>query len=148
MSAQTHTDWSTHSTADGTVEVGDYVSFTKPISDDDVQQFAEISGDTNPLHLDAEHAAETMFDGRIVHGMAVASTISAALARLPGTVIYLSQDLEFHNPVRIGERVTASVEVAEALGDDQYRVTTHAEDADGETVIVGEATVLIREVSG
>ncbi|MBX0295861.1 MaoC family dehydratase [Haloarcula nitratireducens] len=125
--------------------VGDRVEFTKTISDDDVRQFAAASGDTNPLHLDDEFAEQTRFRGRIAHGTLVGSLISAGLARLPGLTIYLSQDLEFHNPVRIGDRLTAECEIVEDLGDEQYRLTTRVK-SDDEVVIDGEAVVLIDEL--
>jgi len=124
--------------------VGDRVEFTKTISDEDVKAFAAASGDTNPLHLDDEYAETTRFRGRIAHGTLVGGLISAALARLPGLVVYLSQDLEFHNPVRIGDRVTAECEIVEDLGNKQYRLTTQVKDEE-ETVIDGEAVVLIDE---
>ncbi|MDS0260353.1 MaoC family dehydratase [Haloarcula sp. S1CR25-12] len=125
--------------------VGDRIEFTKTISDNDVRQFAAASGDTNPLHLDDEFAEQTRFRGRIAHGTLVGSLISAALARLPGLTIYLSQDLEFHNPVRIGDRLTAECEIVEDLGDEQYRLTTRVRE-DDTVVIDGEAVVLIDEL--
>ena len=125
--------------------VGDSVEFTKTISDQDVKSFAAASGDTNPLHLDDDFASKTRFRGRIAHGTLVGGLISAALARLPGLTIYLSQDLEFHNPVRLGDRLTAECEVVEDLGDDQYRLTTRVVD-DGNTIIDGEAVVLVDEL--
>jgi len=127
----------------GNLGVGDRIEFTKTISDDDVRQFAAASGDTNPLHLDDEFAEQTRFRGRIAHGTLVGSLISAALARLPGLTIYLSQNLEFLAPVEIGDRVTAECSIAEDLGNNQYRLTTTVTDDDGETVIDGEAVVLI-----
>lgn len=127
--------------------VGDRVSFTKRISENDVRQFAAASGDTNPLHMDDDFAEKTRFGGRIVHGTLVGGLISAALARLPGLIIYLSQDLEFHNPVRIGDRLTADCEIVEDLGHDQYRLSTTITNADGgDTIIDGEAVVLIDEL--
>jgi len=125
--------------------VGDRIEFSKTITDDDVTSFAAASGDTNPLHLDDEYASQTRFRGRIAHGTLVGGLISAALARLPGLVVYLSQDLEFHNPVRIGDRCTAECEIVEDLGNDQYRLTTTVYD-DGETVVDGEAVVLIDDL--
>jgi len=128
----------------GQLGVGDRVEFTKTILEDDIQAFAAASGDTNPLHLDDEFASKTRFKGRIAHGTLVGGLISAALARLPGLTIYLSQDLEFHNPVRVGDRLTAVCEIVEDLGDDQYRLTTRVRD--GDTVIIdGEAVVLVDE---
>lgn len=122
--------------------VGDVVRFTKPVSAADVERFAAASGDTNPLHLDEEWAGETRFDGRIVHGTLVSGLISAALARLPGNVVYLSQQVEFRAPVPVGEEVTAVVEVIEDLGEDRFRLRTTV--ASGDTqVIEGEAVVLV-----
>lgn len=153
-------------TGDG-LAVGDYVRFTKTLTDRDVDRFAAATGDTNPLHLDREWAQETRFDGRIVHGTLAAGLISAALARFPGNVIYLSQDVEFQAPVRLGDRLTADVEVVEDLGDDRYRLRTRvrrpadpgaetrgksaeSEETDGRTepertIIDGEAVVLIED---
>lgn len=131
---------------DGTISVGDSIQFSKTLTEEDVVQFATASGDTNPIHLDAEVAEETRFDGRIVHGTLVSGLISAALARLPGDVIYLSQDTKFLGPIRIGDRATALVEVAEDLGGDRYRLTTQVLDDEEETAIDGEATVLIDDL--
>ena len=102
-------EWHAETTAEdpGDLGVGDRFEFTKTITDGDIRRFAAASGDTNPLHLDDAFASETRFRGRIAHGTLVGGLISAALARVPGLVIYLSQDLEFHNPVRIDDRVTA-----------------------------------------
>ncbi|MFB6184656.1 MAG: MaoC family dehydratase [Haloarculaceae archaeon] len=127
--------------------VGDRVAFSKTITDDDIHRFALASGDTNPLHLDDDFAEQTRFRGRIAHGTLVGGLISAALARLPGLTIYLSQDLEFHNPVRIDDRVDAVCEIVEDLGDDQYRLTTRVYDETRDEVIIdGEAVVLIDEL--
>lgn len=126
--------------------VGDYVRFTKAIENTDVSAFAQVSGDSNRLHLGDEFAEATQFEGRIAHGTLVAGTISAALARLPGLTVYLSQDLEFHAPVEIGETVTAACEIVEELGDTRYRLHTTVETADGDTVIDGEAVVVISEL--
>lgn len=126
------------------ISVGDTVRFTKTLSDDDVTAFAAASGDTNRLHLEEDFAAASRFGGRIVHGTLVAGLISAALARIPGLTIYLSQDLEFLGPVEIGSSVTAETEVLEDLGDDKYRLRTDVMKTESdETVIEGEAVVLI-----
>ncbi|WP_254841439.1 MaoC family dehydratase [Natronomonas marina] len=135
-------EWTSEVHVDGEPTVGDTVRFSKTLSEDDVDRFAAASGDTNPLHLDEEWAEETRFEGRIVHGTLVAGLISAALARFPGNVVYLSQDLEFRAPVRIGDRVTAEVTIVEALGDDRYRLRTVVDGGDTR-IIDGEAVVLI-----
>ena len=140
-------EWHTELTADtpGDLAVGDRFEFTKTITDGDVKRFAASSGDTNPLHLDGEFAEETRFKGRIAHGTLVGGLISAALARVPGMVIYLSQDLEFHNPVRIDDRVTAECEIVEDLGNNQYRLNTRV--LNGEDVAIdGEAVIMVDDL--
>lgn len=146
--AEDRPEWSVSVDVDARADigVGTTVEFTKTLSEADVAGFAAASGDTNPLHLDESFAERTRFGGRIVHGTLVGGLISAALARLPGVVIYLSQDLEFSRPVRIGDRVTARIEVVEDLGDDKYRLETTVVDGD-ETLVDGDAVVLVEELS-
>lgn len=131
---------------DVALEVGDRSHVATTIDDEDVRQFAETSGDRNPLHLDDTYARNTRFDGRIAHGMLVAGTISKAIAELPttGTVAYLGQNLEFKGPVSIGAIVNATAEVTEDLGGGMYRLETRVQ-ADGEEVIGGGATILVDE---
>jgi acyl dehydratase/CBS domain-containing protein len=124
------------------IDVGDVVRFSKELSASDVETFAEASGDTNRLHLDAEYASGTRFGRRIAHGTLAAGLISAALARLPGLIVYLSQDTSYLGPVGLGDRVTAVCEVVEDLGNERYRLTTSVVTDDGEQVIDGEAVVL------
>jgi len=121
--------------------VGDTAESAVTVTEETIEAYADLSGDHNPIHEDPEYASETMFSGRIAHGMLSAGPISAALADLPGDVIYLSQDLGFENPVYPGDTVTATVEVVEDLGGDRIRVDTTAETDDG-TVVSGEAVVL------
>lgn len=127
------------------LRIGHVVTHSKRLTAADVRAFARASGDENPLHLVEAYARESRFGERIVHGMLVAGVISAALSKLPGLVVYLSQDLRFLGPVEIGDRVTAECEVLEPLGDDRYRLHTRVTTADGETVVDGEAVVLIDE---
>ena len=144
-----NTDWKFDRTVDNPthISVGDVVTFEKTLSEEDVLAFAHVSGDTNRLHLDDEFAAKTRFGERIAHGTLVSGLISAALARLPGLTIYLSQDLEFRAPVAIGDRVSARVEIVEDLGNDQYRLETEIRDEDDDTTVIGgEAVVLIDEL--
>ncbi|WP_254546115.1 CBS domain-containing protein [Halomarina pelagica] len=134
----------THTRENGApVGVGDTVRFSKELSETDVRSFAQSSGDTNRLHLDDEFARETRFGRRIAHGTLVSGVISAALARIPGLTIYLSQDLRFLAPVDVGETVTAVCEVVEDLGGDRFRLMTAVYDEDGERVVDGEAIVLV-----
>ncbi|MEF8775775.1 MAG: CBS domain-containing protein [Haloarculaceae archaeon] len=142
-------DWEfeSHGTANG-IDVGDAVTFAKTITEEDVELFGEISGDTNRVHLDPEFAADTRFGRQIAHGSLVGSAISAALARLPGVIIYLSQQLRYTAPVDLDERVTARCEVVEDLGGGRFRLATDVEGEDGETVIEGEAMVLAEPHGG
>ncbi|MEF8784628.1 MAG: CBS domain-containing protein [Haloarculaceae archaeon] len=124
------------------IDVGDTVRFTKTISAADVEAFAEASGDTNRLHMDEEFAAKTRFGERIAHGTLVVGIVSSALARLPGMIIYLSQDVSYLGPVPLGEEVTAECEVVENIGNNRFRLSTKVIRSDGEAVIDGEAAVI------
>jgi len=138
-------DWSFEHEGDGEVSVGDVVRFRKELSEADVETFAEATGDTNRLHLEEEFAARSRFGGRIAHGVLTAGVISAALARLPGLTVYLSQDLRFLGPVRTGGAVTAVCEVVEDLGKNKFELTTTVYDDDDEVVVDGEAVVTMSE---
>jgi 3-hydroxybutyryl-CoA dehydratase len=127
------------------MDIGDSFSRQKTFTDDDVRQFAAITGDTNPLHLDDEYAATTQFKRRIVHGMLSASIISALLANDfpgPGT-IYLGQQLKFKRPVFIGDTITCTATVRE-FNEPRRIMTldTVCTNQDGTIVLEGEATVI------
>ncbi|HEU0300868.1 MAG TPA: MaoC family dehydratase [Longimicrobium sp.] len=126
------------------IAVGQSAEFTKTVTEADVVLFAGITGDLNPAHVDQAWAEASRFGGRIAHGMLSASFISTVLAmKLPGPgTIYLSQTLRFTAPVRIGETVTARVEVAEVMPKRRVRLTTTVTKHDGTPVIEGEAVVL------
>ncbi|MBX0304630.1 CBS domain-containing protein [Halomicroarcula sp. F24A] len=136
-------DWEfdSYGVADG-IDVGDHVRFSKTLSENDIERFAEVSGDTNRLHLDAEFAEGSRFGRRIAHGTLVSGIISAALARLPGLTIYLSQELSYRGPVDIGDRVTAHCEVVEQLKENRFRLATAVDDGDGNCVVEGDAVVI------
>jgi 3-hydroxybutyryl-CoA dehydratase len=119
--------------------------FTKTVTEADIVLYAGISGDTNPVHLDQEFAKDTMFKGRIAHGMLTAGFISAVLGtRLPGPgSIYLSQSLKFKAPVRIGDTVRARVTVTtldKEKGRCTFATTAHVGDV---LVLEGEAQILV-----
>jgi 3-hydroxybutyryl-CoA dehydratase len=123
--------------------VGETASHEVEVTDEAIRAFADLSGDENPIHLDDAYAAETMFGGRVAHGLLSAAAVSAALASLSGDIVYLEQQLSFEAPVRPGETVTATVEVTEALGGDRLRVRTEAfVESRDERVLDGEATIL------
>ena len=128
------------------IEVGQSAEFTKSISDEDVMSFAKITGDFNPVHVDEIAASSSQFGGRIAHGMLTAGLISAALAgKLPGPgSVYLSQTLRFTAPVRIGDIVTATVQVIEiAAAKRRVKLSTVCTNQRGEKVIEGEALVMV-----
>ncbi len=133
------------------VKVGDRAEFEKTVTAEDVARFADCTGDTNPLHRDPDYAAKTRFGHCIAHGMLCAGFISAALGTklAPNCcVVYLSQNLRFLQPVRIGDTVRAVVEVKGT--DPQKRIVTLETDCfnqDGEPVVKGEAVVLLDPVS-
>ena len=126
-------------------EVGQKAFVVKTISEEDVRDFAEISGDDNPLHLDEAYAAGSRFGKRVVHGMLAASLISRVIGtKLPGEgTIYLSQSLKFLKPVFIGDTVRAEVEITK-LDTERGRITleTRVIRQDGECVLAGEALVI------
>jgi 3-hydroxybutyryl-CoA dehydratase len=125
--------------------VGTRVSFSRTITDEDVRLFARISGDDNPLHLDDAYAATTRFGGRIVHGMLTASLFSTLVGKyLPGEgAIYLGQQVRFVAPVRPGDTITATAEVAAIRADKRIlTLRTACTNQHGQTVITGEATVM------
>ncbi len=128
------------------LELGQSAEFGKTISSEDVALFAQITGDFNPVHLDEAAAAKSLFGGRIAHGMLTAGLISATLAvKLPGSV-YLSQTLRFAAPVRIGDTVTARVEVTELIVPKRrVKLSTVCRNQNGDTVVDGEAIVLVPE---
>jgi len=128
------------------IDVGDTVRFTKTLSEEDVEAFAEASGDTNRLHMDDEFAKTTRFGERIAHGTLVVGIISSALARLPGLIIYLSQDVSYLGPVPLDAEVTAECEVVENIGKNRFRLATKVQTAEGQTVIDGEAVVISDEI--
>ena len=127
-------------------KIGDKAEMTKQIGDRDIRTFAELSGDTNPVHLDEEAGKNSRFGKRVAHGMLSASLISAVLGKqLPGEgSIYLGQNLKFKAPVFIDDEVTVTVEVT-AVREDKGIVTlkTTCTNQDGTIVIDGEATVLV-----
>lgn len=125
--------------------IGATASFAKTVTEADILLFAGVSGDTNPVHIDADYAKSTQFQGRIAHGMLGASFISAVLGvRMPGPgTIYLGQTLRFKAPVRVGDTVVATATVT-AIDEPKRRVTFSTVCTVGGTVVIdGEATVMV-----
>ena len=127
------------------LELGMEASHEKTVSEDDIASFAEVSGDYNPVHMDEDYAAGTFFKSRIAHGMLTASFISTVLGtRLPGPgCIYLSQNLRFLAPVRIGDTVKALARVASLdMSRRRAQFACHCE-VNGKIVVEGEAMVFV-----
>lgn len=123
---------------------GDTAEFAKTLAESDIYLYAGITGDFNPAHVNEVYAQQTFFKTRIAHGMLTAGLISAVIAnRLPGPgTIYLRQQLDFRAPVRIGDTVTARVEVVELIKEkNQVRLRTSCANQDGVLVLDGEAVV-------
>ncbi len=120
-------------------------SFAKTVTVADIQAFAGLSGDFNPVHVNEEFAVTTMFKGRIAHGMLSAAFISTVFGmKLPGPgCIYVSQALKFKAPVRIGDTVTARVEVIGTVPEKKFVTFTTTCSVSGKVVIDGEATLMV-----
>ncbi len=127
------------------INVGDKSSYSRTVSEADVVLFGGVSGDLNPAHFNEEYSKDTMFKGRIAHGMLSASYISTVLGmQLPGPgTIYLSQELKFTAPVRFGDTITATAEVVERI-EEKNRITleTICVNQRGEIVVKGKAVVM------
>src|SRR5579859_6975333 len=124
--------------------IGMQATLSRLITEDDIRLFALVSGDHNPIHLDAEYAERSLFGKHIAHGFLIRSLISAVLGNeLPGPgSIYLGQTLKFLAPIHIGDTVTVIVKVV-ALREEKRIVTLHTEctNQHGTFVLSGEATV-------
>ncbi|MGD9076923.1 MAG: MaoC family dehydratase [Desulfobacteraceae bacterium] len=126
------------------LNVGDSAEFTKTVSEADIYMYAGVTGDVNPAHIDEVYAGKTFFKTRIAHGMLLAGFISTVLGnRLPGHgTIYMKQELNFLGPVRIGDTVTARVEVVEIENEkNRVKLRTTCVNQDGTVVVDGEALV-------
>lgn len=126
------------------IEIGMVRSLRKVVTDQDIEMFAEVSTDRNPVHLDDDYARDTIFQGRIAHGMLTAGLISAVIGeQLPGHgTVYLGQELKFLAPVRPGDMVLAEVEVT-GIDNPKRRVTLETRClVDGKKVLIGQAKVL------
>ena len=127
------------------ISIGQSASFSKTITETDVYMFAGITGDMNPAHVDEEYAKDTIFKGRIAHGMLAGGLISTVLGmHLPGPgSIYLKQDLRFTAPVRINDTITATVTVKEK-NEEKNRITLDCvvTNQEGVAVVTGEALIM------
>ena len=127
------------------IKVGQQAVFAKTVSEADIVAYAGVTGDMNPVHINEEFAATTLFKTRIAHGMLSAGFISAVLGtKLPGPgCIYLSQTLKFMAPVKIGDTVTARATVTEIIAEKKRVVLKTECLVAGKVVLDGEATVMV-----
>jgi 3-hydroxybutyryl-CoA dehydratase len=127
------------------LKLGQTAVYARTVTEADIVLFAGISGDTNPVHINEEFASETMFSGRIAHGMLTASFISTVIGtRLPGPgAIYVTQTLRFKAPVRIGDTVNARATVTELVPEKRRATLSTVVSVAGKVVLEGEAVVLV-----
>ncbi|MCK5497525.1 MAG: MaoC family dehydratase [Hyphomicrobiaceae bacterium] len=127
------------------LSVGQEASLSNTVSGANIVAFAEISGDRNPVHLDADYAATTMFKERIAHGMLSAAYISAVFGmKLPGPgAIYMSQTLKFKAPVKIGDTVVTTVKVAELMPEKRRARFECVCTVNDKPVVEGEAMLMV-----
>ena len=127
------------------LSVGQSAELVRTVGEADIEAFAAVTGDNNPVHLDAAFAATTSFGERIAHGMLSAGYISAVIGtQLPGPgAIYLSQALRFKRPVKIGDEVTARATITE-IDEAKARVTLATVClVNGKPVLDGEALIMV-----
>ncbi|MDB5441613.1 MAG: MaoC family protein/phosphate acetyl/butaryl transferase [Caulobacteraceae bacterium] len=127
------------------LQIGQTVSLSRTITAGDIDAFAAVSGDYNPVHVDEEYARATQFGGRIAHGMLLGSFISAALAsHLPGHgTVYVSQSLRFKRPVRIGDEVSTQVTIKEIEPRRGFVTLTTQCLVGGKVAVDGEAVAIM-----
>ena len=126
------------------INLGDTVSVSRIFTERDVIHFSALSDDKNPIHLDAGYAEQSIFAGRIVHGILVASLFSGLIGmRLPGKgSIYLAQNLTFKKPIYLDEEITASVEILSLRRDKQIaELRTVCRNGEGLIAVDGDAVV-------
>ena len=127
------------------INVGDSASYSRLVTEREVELFAAVSGDHNPVHLDPEYAATTQFGECIAHGMLTGAFVSAAIAmELPGPgTIYLGQNLQFRAPVLLGDTVTVYLEVIEKHDTKPWlKLSTTVKNQDDKEIARGEASVM------
>lgn len=127
------------------ISIGDKAFFQKTITETDVYLYAGITGDINPAHINEEVSKDTMFKGRIAHGMLTAGLVSAVLGvQLPGPgTIYMGQELRFTAPVKFGDTIKAEVEVIERNEEkNRLKLKTTCYNQDNKVVLEGVAKVM------
>jgi 3-hydroxybutyryl-CoA dehydratase len=122
------------------------LTYERVVTAEDIDLFAKVSGDYNPVHVNEDYAKKTLFKGRIAHGALSQAFLSTTMAKLPGVVIFMSQTLKFLSPVRIGDNITAIAEVTSTRRDKGIvNMKNTCVNQRGETVVEGEASVRLFE---
>jgi 3-hydroxybutyryl-CoA dehydratase len=127
------------------IQVGERASASRTVTEADVNTFAELTGDYNPIHVDEEFAQRTRWGGRIAHGMLVAGLVTQTLSALGGEgAVHTSQEVSFRAPVRIGDTVTVTSEVAGKVEEKRrLLIDSTWTNQDGVTVITGKGELLL-----
>ena len=131
----------------GEIKIGDAAALSLVAAAETVDDYARLTGDLNPVHLDEDYAARSFFKKRVAHGLLAAGLISAVLGtRLPGPgTIYLRQELDFKGPVFLGETITARAQVLEKFDrQEKIKLRTWVENQDGRLILDGSALILFR----
>ncbi|MAM87409.1 MaoC/PaaZ C-terminal domain-containing protein [Allohahella sp. A8] len=126
------------------LEVGDTATYTKSLTEDQIILFAAMSGDVNPVHLDQDYAENTIFKGRVAHGMWSGALISAAIATVmpgPGS-IYLEQSMKFRRPVKIHDTLTVNLKVEEKQTKNRVLISCKVCNQNNEVVLEGDARII------
>ncbi len=126
------------------IRIGQHAEYVRTVTSEDIEMFGQVSGDYNPLHFDEDWAKTTMFKGRIAHGILTATYVSTVIGmKLPGPgTIYISQSMKFRRPVRIGDKITARVEVIDKTDEKEFlTLKTVCINQEDKVVLDGEAVV-------
>jgi 3-hydroxybutyryl-CoA dehydratase len=132
------------------IRIGQHAEYVRTVTSEDIEMFGQVSGDYNPLHFDEDWAKTTMFKGRIAHGILTATYVSTVIGmKLPGPgTIYISQSMKFRRPVRIGDRITARVEVTEKNDEKEFlTLKTVCINQEDKVVLDGEAVVTMMRLN-
>ncbi len=128
------------------IRIGQHAEYVRTVTSEDIEMFGQVSGDYNPLHFDEDWAKTTMFKGRIAHGILTATYVSTVIGmKLPGPgTIYISQSMKFRRPVRIGDEITARVEVTDKNDEKEFlTLKTVCINQEDKVVLDGEALVTV-----
>ena len=128
------------------IKIGQHAEYVRTVTSEDIEMFGQVSGDYNPLHFNEDWAKTTMFKGRIAHGILTATYVSTVIGmKLPGPgTIYISQNMKFRRPVRIGDTITARVEVINRNNEKEFlTLKTVCINQEDKVVLDGEAVVML-----